>query len=102
MARSRGDYARKRCCPQTEQICTRALRKQVTEYILFTKRVPITQEFLPTSDASYSTPRKRLTGNEKGLIGEIRAATSVATRSNSSLLGPTVSAMGRERNRYEY
>lgn len=29
-------------------VCTRALRKQVTEYIPFTNRVPITQEFLPT------------------------------------------------------
>ncbi len=31
-------------------VCTRALRKQVTEYIPFTNRVPITQEFLPTDD----------------------------------------------------
>lgn len=29
-------------------VCTRALRKQVTEYIPFTNRVPITQEFLPS------------------------------------------------------
>lgn len=29
-------------------ICTRTLRKQVTEYIPFTNRVPITQEFLPS------------------------------------------------------
>jgi len=29
-------------------VCTRALRKQVIEYIPFTNRVPITQEFLPT------------------------------------------------------
>jgi ERCC4-related helicase len=29
-------------------VCTRTLRKQVTEYIPFTRRVPITQEFLPT------------------------------------------------------
>lgn len=29
-------------------VCTRTLRKQVTEYIPFTNRVPITQEFLPT------------------------------------------------------
>ena len=29
-------------------VCTRALRKQVSEYIPFTNRVPITQEFLPT------------------------------------------------------
>ncbi len=29
-------------------VCTRALRKQVAEYIPFTHRVPITQEFLPT------------------------------------------------------
>lgn len=31
-------------------VCTRALRKQVTEYIPFTNRVPITQEFLPTDE----------------------------------------------------
>ncbi|MDI6451448.1 SNF2-related protein [Anaerobaca lacustris] len=31
-------------------VCTRALRKQVTEYIPFTNRVPITQEFLPTEE----------------------------------------------------
>lgn len=30
-------------------VCTRVLRKQVTEYIPFTNRVPITQEFLPTN-----------------------------------------------------
>lgn len=29
-------------------ICTRSLRKQVTEYVPFTNRVPITQDFLPT------------------------------------------------------
>lgn len=29
-------------------ICIRTLRKQVTEYVPFTNRVPITQEFLPT------------------------------------------------------
>jgi ERCC4-related helicase len=31
-------------------VCTRALRKQVTEYIPFTNRVPVTQEFLPTDE----------------------------------------------------
>jgi adenine-specific DNA-methyltransferase len=31
-------------------VCTRTLRKQVTEYIPFTNRVPITQEFLPTDE----------------------------------------------------
>ena len=31
-------------------LCTRALRKQVTEYIPFTNRMAITQEFLPTED----------------------------------------------------
>jgi superfamily II DNA/RNA helicase len=31
-------------------ICTRTLRKQVTEYIPFTNRLPITQEFLPTDE----------------------------------------------------
>ena len=29
-------------------ICTRTLRKQVTEYVPFTNRVPITQEFIPS------------------------------------------------------
>lgn len=31
-------------------ICTRTLRKQVLEYIRFTQRVPLTQDFLPTDD----------------------------------------------------
>ncbi len=31
-------------------ICIRTLRKQVVEYIPFTKRVPITQDFLPNDD----------------------------------------------------
>ena len=31
-------------------ICIRTLRKQVIEYISFTKRVPITQDFLPNDD----------------------------------------------------
>ena len=31
-------------------VCTRTLRKQVTEYVLFTNRVPITQDFLPTEE----------------------------------------------------
>lgn len=31
-------------------VCTRSLRKQVTEYVPFTNRVPVTQEFLPTDD----------------------------------------------------
>jgi adenine-specific DNA-methyltransferase len=30
-------------------VCTRTLRKQVVEYVPFTNRVPITQEFLPTA-----------------------------------------------------
>ena len=34
------------------QMCIRTLRKQVMEYVPFTRRVPITQEFLP-SDAEY-------------------------------------------------
>ncbi len=33
-----------------ERICTRTLRKQVLEYIKYTNRVPITQEFLPSDD----------------------------------------------------
>ena len=32
------------------RVCTRSLRKQVTEYVPFTNRVPITQEFLPTDE----------------------------------------------------
>lgn len=31
-------------------ICTRTLRKQVLEYIKFTQRVPLTQDFLPNND----------------------------------------------------
>ena len=31
-------------------VCTRTLRKQVTEYVPFTNRVPITQDFLPTEE----------------------------------------------------
>ena len=31
-------------------ICTRTLRKQVLEYIRFTQRVPLTQDFLPNND----------------------------------------------------
>ena len=31
-------------------VCSRALRKQVTEYVPFTNRIPITQEFLPTEE----------------------------------------------------
>lgn len=33
-----------------QPLCTRTLRKQVLEYIRFTQRVPLTQEFLPTDD----------------------------------------------------
>jgi len=31
-------------------VCTRTLRKQVQEYVRFTRRTPITQEFLPTDE----------------------------------------------------
>lgn len=31
-------------------ICQRTLRRQVTEYVRFTNRIPITQDFTPTSD----------------------------------------------------
>jgi len=31
-------------------ICKRTLRKQVAEYIKYTKRIPMTQEFIPTED----------------------------------------------------
>ncbi len=43
---SRNLELKKRIAP----VCTRALRKQVTEYIPFTNRVAITQEFLPTDE----------------------------------------------------
>jgi adenine-specific DNA-methyltransferase len=33
-----------------QPLCTRTLRKQVLEYIRFTHRVPLTQEFLPTDE----------------------------------------------------
>ncbi|WP_119070542.1 SNF2-related protein [Rubrobacter indicoceani] len=32
------------------KLCTRTLRKQVLEYIRFTRRVPVTQEFFPTDE----------------------------------------------------
>lgn len=41
---SRNGELKRRLSP----ICTRTLRKQVMEYVPFTKRVPLTQEFLPT------------------------------------------------------
>lgn len=34
-------------------LCTRTLRKQVREYIRFTARVPLTQEFYPTDDEQH-------------------------------------------------
>ena len=40
-----------------DPICIRTLRKQVMEYVPFTRRVPITQEFLP-SDAEYELYEK--------------------------------------------
>ena len=43
---SRNALLRERIRP----LCTRTLRQQVLEYIRFTHRVPITQEFLPTDD----------------------------------------------------
>ena len=33
-----------------QSVCTRSLRKHVTEYVPFTNRVPITQDFLPTDE----------------------------------------------------
>lgn len=42
--RRRNDQLRERL----EAVCTRTLRKQVLEYIRFTQRVPITQDFVPT------------------------------------------------------
>lgn len=45
-----GDEARRntRLRERLAPICSRTLRKQVREYIKFTERVPITQEFLPS------------------------------------------------------
>jgi len=34
-------------------VCTRTLRKQVLEYIRFTQRIPLTQEFLPSDDEQH-------------------------------------------------
>ena len=44
--RDRNDELRDRLRP----ICIRTLRKQVTEYIMFTRRVPITQDFRPSDE----------------------------------------------------
>lgn len=44
--RSRNGQLRERLRP----ICSRTLRKQVVEYISFTKRIPITQNFSPSDD----------------------------------------------------
>ena len=43
---ARNIHLKRRIAP----VCTRALRKQVSEYIPFTNRVPITQEFLPANE----------------------------------------------------
>jgi adenine-specific DNA-methyltransferase len=34
-------------------VCTRTLRKQVLEYIRFTQRIPLTQDFLPSDDEQH-------------------------------------------------
>lgn len=44
--RLRDEMLRERLKP----ICTRTLRKQVTEYVRYTERLPITQEFFPTDE----------------------------------------------------
>ena len=44
--KSRNDQLRERLKP----ICSRTLRKQVVEYIPFTKRIPITQDFSPSDE----------------------------------------------------
>ena len=31
-----------------QSVCTRTLRKQVLEYINYTKRIPLTQDYVPT------------------------------------------------------
>lgn len=31
-------------------VCHRTLRRQVTEYVNYTQRIPITQEFMPTNN----------------------------------------------------
>ena len=46
-----------------DPICIRTLRKQVMEYVPFTRRAPITQEFLP-SDAEHEIGRA--SGRERG------------------------------------
>src|SRR5947208_822693 len=33
-----------------QPVCQRTLRRQVTEYVRFTNRIPITQDFTPTTD----------------------------------------------------
>ncbi|MBU1038975.1 DEAD/DEAH box helicase [Patescibacteria group bacterium] len=33
-----------------KQVCTRTLRRQVLEYIKYTKRIPLTQDYIPTED----------------------------------------------------
>ena len=42
----RNELLRERLAP----LCTRTLRKQVLEYIRYTNRIPITQEFVPSDD----------------------------------------------------
>jgi adenine-specific DNA-methyltransferase len=42
------DQRNTRLRERLKPLCTRTLRKQVLEYIRFTQRVPITQDFLPT------------------------------------------------------
>jgi hypothetical protein len=50
-ARAAGDQVRnQRLRERLRPLCIRTLRKQVTEYVPFTRRVPITQDFFP-SDA---------------------------------------------------
>ncbi len=45
-----GDNAFRHLKERLKPVCKRTLRKQVVEYIRYTKRIPMTQEFIPTDD----------------------------------------------------
>jgi ERCC4-related helicase len=45
-----GDRAFNHLKERLSPVCKRTLRKQVVEYIRYTKRIPMTQEFIPTED----------------------------------------------------
>jgi adenine-specific DNA-methyltransferase len=48
--RDSGDASRRMLRSRLGAVCTRTLRSQVQEYIRFTRRVPLTQEFTPTDE----------------------------------------------------